>query len=286
MSTRALRQYYEPVIAVIPDEAVAPDAWSRHRRRFVASLSDLSEADWAAPTRCTNWDTKEVVAHLVAVDQFWIFTLGAARAGHPPTTYLRHFDPATGTDAQVASLSEARPGDVLEQFAHGTDALVALVDSLPEHDWDALGESPLGHLPARVLFAHAFWDSWLHERDIFVPLDRQPPPESDELLAVTCFSLLFAGLQGGLLGDPIATGPALSEPLDEIVQFEELPDTAVRVIYDTGARIALAAPGSARTRGSAVALVEGLAGRRALGDLEGGLAPSLVEHVARASHVL
>ena len=171
------------------------------------------------------------------------------------------------------------------QFETGTQSFVDIVETFAPQEWDAVGESPLGHLPARLLFGHAFWDSWLHERDIFVPLGTVPV-EPDELLAVTCFCLLFAGLQGGLLGDERATGPRLLAPVDVRLRFDELPDTALRVEYDTGARIDLIDRSTASPAGSAVALVDGFTGRGPTAALAAELPADLAAHLGRAAHVL
>ncbi len=60
-------------------------------------------------------------------------------------------------------------------------ALLAVMDGLDDHGWMATAESPVGHVPVRVLVHHALWDSWVHERDIALPLERSPSVEPDEL---------------------------------------------------------------------------------------------------------
>ena len=286
MSTRPLRQYYEPVTATVPDVASAHGPWLAHRRRFVDELRALPDPQWHTATRCTEWDVKGVVSHLVTVDQYWVFALGAARRDGAPTMFLEHFDPSTATDAQVATLRDVPNAALLDQFEAGTQSLVEIVETFAPHEWDAIGESPLGHLPARLLFGHAFWDSWLHERDIFVPLGGVVPVEPDELLAVTCFCLLFAGLQGGLVGDEHATGARLSAPVDVRLRFDELPGTALRVEYDSGVRVNLIDPTTASAAGSAVALVDGFAGRCPTAALDAALPPDFAAHLGRAAHVL
>ena len=42
-------------------------------------------------------------------------------------------------------------------------------------------ESPAGHVPIRLLAYHALWDSWVHERDIALPLGLAPEVEPDEV---------------------------------------------------------------------------------------------------------
>ena len=59
---------------------------------------------------------------------------------------------------------------VVAHLVTSTDTLIAAVEELDGDDWHAPCEAPFGHLPDRLVLAHAFWDSWLHERDIFEPL--------------------------------------------------------------------------------------------------------------------
>ncbi len=272
----------------MPERACAPplEPWLRHRQRFIDGLRALSDDQWKAATRCTNWDAKAVVAHIVSVDTFWVLSLGAARAQQAPTSFLRHFDPSTGTDDLVASMSDLSNAEMLDRFTTGTAALVEVAESFSPADWSSLGESPLGHLPARFLFAHAFWDSWLHERDIFEPLALAARIEADELLAVVCFNLLFAGLQGGLLDDPAPVGDGLAQPVDVTLLFDDLPDGALRVEIGAGVRITLTDPEAVPSSGSAVDVVECTTGRRPLRLLDGVLPADLAAHLGRAAQVL
>ena len=55
----------------------------RQRRRLAALLGELDDEQWAAPSRCAEWSVQDVVAHLVSVNQFWAFSIGAALGGEP-----------------------------------------------------------------------------------------------------------------------------------------------------------------------------------------------------------
>ena len=55
------------------------------------------------------------------------------------------------------------------------------------------------------------------------------------------------------------------------MRFDELPDTGVHVVYDTGVRVELVDPASASDAGSAVALVDGFTGRQPLAGADGRL---------------
>ena len=123
-------------------------------------------------------------------------------------------------------------------------------------------------------------------RDIFEPLAAASESDADELLALLCFSFVFGGLQGGLLGDPTPVGPGLEEPIDVTLSFDELPDLALHVQIDTGLRVALAEPGAAQRCGSAYDTIEGLTGRRPLERAQALLPPTLAAQFGRATLVL
>jgi uncharacterized protein (TIGR03083 family) len=284
MGTRPLRQYYDDVDIV--DELGAFDAaWGRHRQRFLDTLAGLTENQWTGATRCTEWDVRGVVSHLVTVDGFWVFTLGNARAKEPPTKLLVDFDPTVSTNDMVGPLMALPPAELLETFTASTASLAAAVDEFGAGDWSSPGESPLGHLPARYLFGHAFWDSWLHERDAFVPIDAAPPADPDEVRTVTSFALLFAGLQGGLLEDADAVGPGPERAIDVVLRFDEFPDEPLRVRIDTGVGVTQGDPAAALDAGSAIDLVEAFTGRYPLDGVQ-GIPEDLVSQLSRASQVL
>ena len=285
MGDRPLRQYYDGVeVAVADDFGPVAEPWLRHRRRLTGELTGLTEAQWKAPTRCASWDARGVVGHLVTVDSFFTLVLSAAHAGDPPTSFIRGFDPSTGTDDLVAPLLDLPIDALLDQFVTGTDTLVATVESLEGDDWQALGEAPFGHMPARLVLAHAFWDSWLHERDILEPLGVDTEVEDDELLVSTWYTFVVAGLQGGLIDDLEPVGPGAEAPIDVSLQFADL-SAPIRVEIDTGTRISRSAGANALDAGSAVALVEGMAGRASM-DALGVLPDDLADQLRRAARIL
>ena len=284
MSTRPLRQYlsdYPTVeVAVDPEDVIAP--WRRHRQRFVERLAGLSEEQWSAATRCDAWDVTDVVGHLISTDLFWMASLGAAQAGSP-STFLVDFDPSTSPEAYVAPMRGTDPEVIRSQFEDGTTAFLAAVDGLEAPAWESRGESPMGHMPVPLVLAHALWDSWLHERDIFEPLGLGVPVETDELMVATWYTLVAGALQGGLIGDEEPVGPGLSEPVEASLGFDDLPEP-IGIAVGTGVRVVLGGS-AAPSVGSAVHFVE-----RGTGRLSGGvpdsLPPDLAAHLERAFEIL
>jgi uncharacterized protein (TIGR03083 family) len=285
MGTRPLRQYYDGVSISVDGDLPLVEPWVRHRRRLAAGVTALSDEQWTAPTRCTEWDARGVVSHLVTVDGFWTSSLRSALARGEPTTFIRGFDPSTGTDAFVAPMLELPTDAILEAFLASTGALVAAVEAFDDaDDWSSPGEAPFGHLPARFLLAHAYWDSWLHERDILQPLGVAGPVDPDDLLVATWYTLVVGALQGGLVGDPAPVGPGPERPIDVTLRFADLPDDPLHVEIDGGVSIRR----TASTGGPAFAaldVVEEVTGR-ARGGAVAALPAELAAQLGRAAQIL
>ena len=211
-------------------------------------LADLSDQAWTAATRCEAWSVQDVVAHMVSVNDFWIASMRAGLAG-APTRMMVGFDPAATPEVFVAPLRELAPAEVLEKFVASNEAFIDIVEALDDRGWTALAESPAGHVPIRLIVHHALWDTWIHERDIAIPLGLSTPEEPDEV--TSC--LRYAA----------ALGPALAitagHTIDAVLAVEAR-DPEVRFVLEVGESVAVRdtdAPSDAPClRGDAVALVE------------------------------
>jgi len=154
----------------------------RQRRRLAAICAELSDDEWAAPSRCDGWRVQDVIAHLVGVNGFWQLSISAGLAGEP-TRLLGAFDPAATPDLMVDGMRSMTARETLDQFVASNDGFLDAVEPLDIGEWETLAESPPGHVAIGVLAHHALWDAWVHERDILLPLDRVPEVEADEVSA-------------------------------------------------------------------------------------------------------
>jgi uncharacterized protein (TIGR03083 family) len=207
-------RYEGPVVLtmdrVVPDPALAV---TRQRRRLEGLLADLSADDWAAPSRCEGWTVRDVVVHLVTVNQFWEASVRAGREG-APTRMLASFDPAAHPPMLVASVGDIGPDQVLEQFVASNDGFLGQLAELSGDDWDLLAESPAGHVAITHIADHGLWDAWIHERDIALPLGFVPDEEPDELHSALRYAAAIGpGLAAGRPGAFTGTlAVAASEP--------------------------------------------------------------------------
>ena len=246
-------RYDGPPILSIEPVADPLSAVVRQRQRLAGLLAGLDAEQWATPSRCEGWSVQDVIAHLTGVNAFWRASVKAGAAG-APTRMLVGFDPAATPPLLIEPMRGLSPAEALDQFASSNDKLLATLGGLDDSAWDAIGESPAGHLSIRLVGDHALWDSWVHERDVALPLGIEPAVESDEVAAslryAAALSPAFA-VDSGRSRDPRLYEVAATNP--DVSFVMEVGDT---VVVRSGT-----ADGAAVLRGDAVELVEALSMR-------------------------
>lgn len=228
-------------------------AHAAHRARLLDRLRSLPDAAWEGATRCDGWSVRDVVTHLITVDQFFGAAWKLGLAGDPPRL-LEGFDP-NRTPQQVMQAA-ARPdaATTLAAFEESTDRLIRAAASVPSDRWTMPTEVPPGFVPWTFSLLHAFWDSWVHERDVFVPLGAPGPPEPDEVRLTGLYALVLCGLMHLRAGRTIR----FELPLDG-------PGGGTYVLDVSGEVAAGWRPGAASSVGGAVAVLESITGRGSLG---------------------
>jgi uncharacterized protein (TIGR03083 family) len=228
----------------------------RQRHRLAALLADLDEQQWAAPSRCEGWSVQDVIAHLVTTNQFWAFSVAAALGGEP-TRFLATFDPVASPAELVDAVRSHPPERTLADFVATNGALADAVGGLDDDGWSAIGEAPPGHVPLRAVALHALWDSWVHERDVVLPLGLDPVDEPDEITGGLAYCAALA--------PALAVAGGSTRPGAIVV---EATDPDVRFVVEVGESVAVhagAAPdGALLLTGPAVELVEALSFRAPL----------------------
>jgi hypothetical protein len=148
--------------------------------------------------------------------------MGQAVAGEP-TRFLASFDPVASPAELVDSTQGTPPAATLDAFRTSTEEMVRVVEALDDDGWASVGEAPPGHVPLTLVADHALWDSWVHERDILVPLGRTPVEDDGEVL--TCLRYAAALGQAFEIGQAGGTGGAavleVTEPDARIVVTAE-----------------------------------------------------------------
>ncbi|HEY4928644.1 MAG TPA: maleylpyruvate isomerase family mycothiol-dependent enzyme [Acidimicrobiales bacterium] len=176
-----LNPRYEGPPVLVLEPAVDPSIpLFRQRRRLADTLATFDDAQWAAPTRCAGWSARDVISHLVTTNSFWATSMAAGRAGQP-TRILPGFDPAV-TPAQLVEASPViGTNELLGRFITTNHDMERALDGLDADGWRRMAEAPAGHIALSAVASHALWDSWVHERDICLPLGLPVDVEPDEV---------------------------------------------------------------------------------------------------------
>lgn len=170
----------DPLITLDGPPGAVLEPLVRQQARFVESLGQLHEDEWSNQSRCAAWTTRDVIVHLDTATSFFAFAIRQGLAGEP-TRFLATFDPVASPAQMVADAGSVSSDEILTRFATSSAAMAELLASLDDDGWAALAEAPPGHLSAAAVAHHSLWDSWVHERDVFVPLGIVPDEEPDEI---------------------------------------------------------------------------------------------------------
>ena len=175
--------------------------FGRQRQRFAAVLQGFGPDDWAAPTRCTEWSAHHVVRHLCdgnAIMKAWV-----TGTGHDVLDLKAGFDPRITPRTWPAVSAIESPATTLSRFLVSTDNLIVLLrDRLARgHSFDI--RLPYGPMAWTVGILHAFWDSWLHERDVLLARGCEHPTDGDAIRYATAYGLFIAMVVGCMYGDRV-----------------------------------------------------------------------------------
>ncbi|MFZ6005192.1 MAG: maleylpyruvate isomerase family mycothiol-dependent enzyme [Actinomycetota bacterium] len=228
----------------------------RQRRRLAALLDDLSPSDWVRPSRCDGWTAKDVIAHLVGTNRFWTYSIKSGLEGNP-TQLLATFDPVATPAQMVEGTRAQEAAAVLDELVETTEEMAAALAGVEGEAWAITAEAPPGHVSLRAVVLHALWDSWIHERDVLIPLGDDTVEEADEVVGCLTYS---AAIGPALLAAGGSTRPgslAIDATEPSLQLTVELGATAV-------VRAGAGDAGVPCISGRAVDLVEGLSFRAPL----------------------
>jgi uncharacterized protein (TIGR03083 family) len=236
-----------PIVRAEPEIADVATPLLRQQQRLAATLASLDDDQWKCPSRCDGWSVQDVIAHLATADQFWAFSITSGLRGEP-TTFLRTFDPVASPAEMVAGARSATPAQALAQFEESIGSLAEAIGRV-DGAWSTIAEAPPGHVPLSMVAAHALWDSWVHERDVAVPLGLPPVTEVDEVTIALGYA---AGLSPTFLA---SRGSTRVGAIDVRVT-----DPDVRVVIDVGPQVVIcngpAPAGATVVTGDAVEVLE------------------------------
>ena len=161
---------------------IAPEhllhVFGTQRQRFAAALRGFGPDDWAGPTRCADWSAHDVVRHLCDCNAI------AAGTDDRALDLTAGFDPRITPRGWPAVSASQSPGASFSRFLATTHELLALLRDRLAQGLRFDVRLPYGPMDWTILVLHAFWDSWLHERDVLLARGREHPTDGDATICV------------------------------------------------------------------------------------------------------
>jgi uncharacterized protein (TIGR03083 family) len=159
---------------------------------MIELLESVVDDDWARPTPCSEWDVRELTAHVAGGQG--IFE-GLPQPAPPPGWSTDHAGVHALTAAMVAARHDWRPPQVLDELRRATTVQLARLRSLDDEGWSRSSEGPPGIKTVRDLARNRLLDGYIHLLDLRVALDRPLDLEAEPRAFVECVAQArdFAG---------------------------------------------------------------------------------------------
>jgi uncharacterized protein (TIGR03083 family) len=180
------------------------EVFGKQRKRFVAVLQDFGPDDWVAATRCADWSAHDVVRHLCDCNTVaegtdpGILDIGAG------------YDPRVTPGRRLSAIPEEPPAATLGRLVATTEALLRLAQGRLARSQRFEVRLPFGPMDWTVLVLHAYWDSWIHERDLLLARGAEHPTDDDATFYATSYGLFIAAAVAQLFGHPVRQKMTLS----------------------------------------------------------------------------
>jgi uncharacterized protein (TIGR03083 family) len=160
------------------------------RRRILEVFRSLTADDWTHATRCDEWNAHQLARHVVSAAQMHT----AIQRSEPLPFPLRSelMDPRTDPKRWLLASEGESPEQTLAAMERSFGDELTAFDSRGDADDDDMVRSPYGPVHWSILGAHVLWDTWLHERDLLLPLGRSSCAGSDEDRLAGAYGLLIS----------------------------------------------------------------------------------------------
>jgi uncharacterized protein (TIGR03083 family) len=174
------------------------EVFAEQRKRFMEILEGFGPEDWAAPTRCADWSAHDVIRHLCECNAI------ATGTDNRSIDVAAGFDPRITPREWMTASADEPPAVTLARFAGTTEDLFGLAHARLGQRRRFDVRLPYGPMDWTVLVWHAFWDSWIHERDVLLARHSEHPTDDDATLYAAAYGLFVAAAAAFLLfGDQV-----------------------------------------------------------------------------------
>jgi uncharacterized protein (TIGR03083 family) len=203
--------------------SVIREALRAQRSRFIVTLRSFGPSEWAAASRCSLWSVHDVARHVADVAELNIgrLTRGSLDRFSRHGPFQHHATPLKWLEDTAGQ----QPQETLEILARRFDEEYACfarrIEDSDETFLPGIMRRP-NHWSVRSL--HVYWDAWMHERDIAMPLGIDVRSSDDELRLMATYTLQLAAQPAVLSGEHLRASVALRGGPDLAYHIDGDPD--------------------------------------------------------------
>jgi len=139
----------------------------RDRENFTRMVSDPK--NWNVQTRCTEWETRDLVGHMIDVTEGYFRNWDAATGGTDPTAPMGLQVMATTLDDHAKDFRKLPREEALERFKKNAMKLDKMLDDLTPQQWEGglmVSHPYSGAVPAGFYATFQIMDYGVHPYDI------------------------------------------------------------------------------------------------------------------------
>lgn len=174
----------------------------------------FDDTEWAMPSECPGWDTKDLVSHMVGTERSLLGD--PAPPGAEPAPHVRN-DLGARNEAWVAERRDRPGAEVLSEFEEVTARRRAALAAMDGSGFDTPGPTPVGQAPYREFMAVRVMDCWVHEQDMRIATGRPGRYDGEES------ALALGRIESAM---PFVVGKKAGAPDGVAVRFVVLGDAS------------------------------------------------------------
>lgn len=221
-----------------------------HQQRVLEGWHGFTGEQWEHPSRNPGWSVHDTARHVADA----LESCTAAVWAEPSPFGIADFDARTTPDVWLAQSAHDPPARTIERYAAAAERMRARVGERVAADDPSMARTVYGTAHWSLNVVHILWDSWLHERDIALPLDRPAESSLDEQRLVALYGLLMAMVPSRMM----------EMSLETTVDFGRTTGHCVAASQDGGRIVTTETDdASGALVGDLAAVVDALAGRGA-----------------------
>jgi uncharacterized protein (TIGR03083 family) len=234
---------------VEPGPQALAAAFTSQRQRMTALFHGFDESQWQTQSRCSEWTVQQVVRHLVDAATIE----GELLRGEGPRNEGGRIDPRTDPGKWLAASDGQSSAETLAAFDAASTAEQAALEQRSRMGGEVLLPGPYGPMHWTSLVAHLFWDAWVHERDIVVPLGITHDATAEEDRLAALYALVVSATAPTFVGGTVTTTVELTGAARDVYDIAASADGTRVEIVDRA--------DDAKVRAELGPLVDSLAGR-------------------------